>query len=111
MTPLKTGRDPFHMRARYALALIFGVGMCALFAAMIVDRRDLEPIVRFFHPLMLGGAGRYERNFYIAYEAAVVLLGLLPFVTLAWATATKSRTDRKIDSYLAERMPHHEDRL
>lgn len=100
-----------YMMVRYGVTIVFGVGVCALFVAMITDRRDLEPIVRFFHPFLLGRAGPYEPSFYVAYEGIVAVLSILPFVVLVWATATKSRTDQKIDNYLAKRMPNHEEGL
>jgi hypothetical protein len=103
--------DPFHMKARYALVAAFGFAMCALCFAMIGDRRDLEPLVRLLHPFLLGRAGRYEPGFYFAYGALAGLLGLVPFAAMVYAWATRSRTNRKIDAYLAGRLSRHEETI
>lgn len=91
------------------MAVTFGFLMFSLGAEMVADRSRLEPMVRLLHPFMLGQTGyRYEQDFYVLYASLVVALGAIPFATLAFGALMKKRTDRRIDRYLAARLPRHE---
>ena len=110
MKPKARHRGPFNMPMRYALGALFGLAMSLLCFVAVSHRAEFEPVIRFLHPFLLGrrSAEGYQPGDYVFYEVLIGALAVLPFAALAYGLATKARTDRKIDQYLANRLPKHE---
>lgn len=96
-------------RSRYILGgsipLLSALGCWAL----VAERSFIEPAIRIVHTVFLARrAGVYEPADYAFYIAFLAISAFASFVGWLWSLATHRATDRKVDLFLAARLPKHE---